>query len=241
MKNCIYFDELESTNIYAKSEAKKGAPEGTVIIAGRQSGGYGRMRRSFFSPEGTGLYMSVILRPELHPEKSLYITTAAAVAVAEAIEELSGKKADIKWVNDIYINGKKVCGILTEAAFTSENNIDHAVLGIGINLTEPKGGFEDSIKDIAGAVFEKADESMRFVMAERILEKFYRYYASLEDKGFWQSYRDRCFLIGSTVRVISAEGEYSARVTGIDGEFGLIVEADGKKNILRTGEVSIKV
>lgn len=242
MKNYIYFDELDSTNTYAKTEAKRGAPEGTVIIAGRQTDGYGRMKRRFFSPDLCGLYMSIILRPTLSPERSLYITTAAAVAVAESIEKLSGRKADIKWVNDIYIDGRKVSGILTEAAFSDENSIEYAVLGIGVNISVPTRGYDESIKNIAGALFGNAQRAeLRFSLAEMITERFFYYYSDLEGKKFLPLYREKCFLIGRTVRVITSASEYNAEVIGIDDELGLIVKTDNKEITLRTGEVSIKV
>ena len=242
MMNFIYFDELESANIYAKEMAKNGSPQWTVIIADRQNGGYGRMKRRFFSPDSCGLYMSIILRPALPPDKCLYITTAAAVAAAEAIEEPSGQRADIKWVNDIYINGKKVCGILTEAAFYDESSIDYAILGIGVNLYEPEGGYDPSIQNIAGALFDKKpDRDLRTDLARLITAKFETYYRELENKSFLYAYRQRCFVIGKQIRVITPKGEYDAEAIGIDDELGLIVKTENKEITLHSAEVSIKV
>ena len=131
----LYFEELDSTNSYLKEMAAKGAQEGTIIIANRQSAGRGRLGRSFFSPEEKGIYMSILLRPDISLERAVLITSMAAVAVAEAIEQVSGIQTKIKWVNDIFLNKKKVCGILTEAGIDAETGtLEYAVLGIGVNV-----------------------------------------------------------------------------------------------------------
>jgi BirA family biotin operon repressor/biotin-[acetyl-CoA-carboxylase] ligase len=147
--------EVTSTNSILKEYAEKGEQEGKVIVAEKQSSGRGRMNRSFYSPEGTGIYLSILLKPNLTFQESLLITTTAAVAVAEAIEKVSGCEAKIKWVNDIYCKGKKVCGILTEASLDMESGaLKYAVLGIGINVLKPAGDFPEELKDIAAAVFD---------------------------------------------------------------------------------------
>ncbi len=114
------------------------------------------MGKKFYSPSNTGLYISILVRPDIPADQALFLTTSAAVATAKAIEDVSNKKADIKWVNDIYIEGKKVCGILTEAAFNIETSkLDYAIVGIGINVCPPEGGFPEDISEIATAIFEK--------------------------------------------------------------------------------------
>ena len=131
-----YLDEIDSTNSYLKVLAASGAPEGTVIIANRQSAGRGRLGRSFFSPEEKGIYMSILLRPSIELDRAVLITSMAAVAVARAMETVKGITAQIKWVNDVFINKKKVCGILTEAGLNPEK---------GIKLKQkiiPKRGFK---------------------------------------------------------------------------------------------------
>ena len=144
--------EVTSTNTLLKAQAEQGAPEGTVLIAESQTAGKGRLGRHFTSPPGTGIYFSLLLRPHCTAEKSLFITTTAAVAVCEAIEQVTGLNPQIKWVNDIYLNEKKVCGILTEASVDFENGgLNWAVLGIGINIAVPKEGFPEEIRSIAGA------------------------------------------------------------------------------------------
>lgn len=149
---------LASTNLTLKEKASKGAPEGTVIIAEEQTMGRGRFGRAFFSPAGTGIYMSVLLRPQLEPSDSTLITTAAAVAVAEAIEEITEASTAIKWINDIWIKNpiadkySKICGILTEASLSTGSRYpDYIILGIGINVFEPENGFPTELSEIAAS------------------------------------------------------------------------------------------
>ena len=175
------FDVLESTNTTAKELAQNGADEGTVIIAKEQTAGKGRLSRTFFSPNG-GLYMSIILRPTISSEKTTFITAAAAVAVCRAIKTVTGIDTGIKWVNDIYLNGKKVCGILTSGAINSEKkNLDYAILGIGLNIDPPKGGFNKEIKNIATSLFkENCDEDTKARLTAEILNEFFDLYRNIE-------------------------------------------------------------
>ena len=148
------FDTVDSTNTVCLKRASGGDRRTYAAVAGGQTRGRGRRGRSFFSPDGTGLYMSILLRPSgLSADEAVKFTTIAAVAVSEAIEAVAGKTASIKWVNDIYVSGRKACGILTEASFNPEDGtLDYAVVGIGINVYEPQGGFPEEIKDRAGAL-----------------------------------------------------------------------------------------
>ncbi len=239
------FPVLPSTNATAKELAAGGAPEGTVILAESQTAGRGRLRRSFYSPGGTGLYMSLILRPTIAPEDSLLITTAAAVAVAEAIEEVSAQKGLIKWVNDIFIGRRKVCGILTEAGFGSQDTtLDYAVLGIGINIQPPENGFPPEISEIAGAVFDHpVDAITRNRLAAVVLSHFWQYYGQLTEKTFLEEYRRRSLLTGHKVNV-HPHGQESlpAIVLGVEDDLSLKVRLDsGEVRCLSTGEVSIRL
>ncbi|MBE6679291.1 MAG: biotin--[acetyl-CoA-carboxylase] ligase [Ruminococcaceae bacterium] len=234
-----YFDTVTSTNDIAKALAKNGATEGTVIVANHQSAGRGRMGKSFMSPEGTGLYMSVILRPKFPPESSLLITTAAAAAVAKTIEKYTTVKPQIKWVNDVYMRGKKVCGILTEGQIRGDN-LEFAILGIGVNLMAPQGGFGE-LETIAGAVFED-DDIDKEVFLKEILNAFFAYYKNLEEKPHYHDYVSRDMLCGKKVSVIQGGKElYTATVCGIERDFSLTVEHGGKKENLASGEVSVKI
>jgi len=236
---------LDSTNTFAKRAGDKGEAEGLLVIAEHQTGGRGRRGRTFHSPDGTGLYMSLLLRPDCAPEAALDITTCAAAATAEAIEALSGQKTGIKWVNDIYMNGRKVCGILTEAALSAEKGrLAYAVLGIGVNIFVPVEDFPEEIRQIAGAVFsEKPDGDIRASLAAEIVSRFLGYYEHLERKDYMQAYIDRMILFGKKVSVHSAVGEVlgEGECLDLDDELRLIVRmTDGEIRALSTGEVSIR-
>ena len=231
------FESLDSTNNYLKKLASGGAAEGTVVIADEQTAGRGRMGRSFSSPAGTGLYMSVLLRPHIAAESALLITTAAAAAMAEAIEDVSGRRTGIKWVNDILIGGRKVCGILTEAAFSVETgSIDYAVLGLGVNIREPEGGFPEELRSI-----EKPGKDMRNRIAAGFLTRFGEYYSDLEGRRFYSPYLSRLVLIGKKINVIKPSGTETAKAVGLDRDFRLEVEyPDGRTELLSGGEVSTR-
>ncbi len=239
------YGEVGSTNTLARELAAAGAPEGTVILADTQRQGRGRMGRQFFSPTGSGLYMSIILRPDAAAVPLLYITTAAAVAVAEAIEEVAEVPASIKWVNDVYCRGKKVCGILTEGAIAE--NLQYAVLGIGINVLPPKDGFPSEIESRAGTVFDEKTPlpaHPREELAAAIITRFWGYYGALSAKMYLPSYRKRDLLKGRTVEVLDINGAVIEEVTaeGITDNFELLVsDRHGKTKALSSGEVSLRL
>ena len=232
-----------STNIEVKKRGESGEAEGLVLIAEAQSAGRGRIGRSFYSPGKTGLYMSILLRPKLRADSALFITTAAAVAVARAIEEETGREASIKWVNDIYCGGLKVCGILTEASTDFETGtLAYAVPGIGVNISEPEGGMPEELRGIAGSLCgrEKTGD-LKSRLAAGILNHFFEYYGKLESKSFIEEYRKRSFLIGQEV-CFTRDGEtLRAKVLDVDDEARLLIQyADGRTEALGAGEVSVK-
>ena len=196
--NFFIYKTVESTNIIARELAAKGRESGTVIIAEEQTEGYGRNGKSFFSPYGTGIYMSIILNLKKDKKifKSSFITTAAAMAVSKSIEEITNKNTHIKWVNDVFINDKKVCGILTEGAFSFEDRkLDYAVIGIGINVNFPKKGFPKEINDTADSINSNDSNSdIRNILIARILENLWDYY--FNNISFYDEYKKRSFLIG---------------------------------------------
>ncbi len=232
---------VSSTNQMAKDRAEQGAKEGTVMVACEQTNGRGRLGRSFCSPVDTGLYMSVVLRPTLPADRVLSITTAAAVAVCRAIERVSDQKAQIKWVNDVFCGGKKVCGILTEASFDAAGRMTYAVLGIGINVRDPKGGFDPSIASIAGSVFGPSGGN-RSELAAAVLDAFFEEYPHLAQERFVEEYRNRSFLTGRAVTVQTPLCERTATVLGIDEACRLQVRyEDGSEQTLSSGDVRIRV
>ncbi len=240
------YSSLDSTNTEVRRLAAGEAAEGVVVIAQEQKQGRGRQGRHFFSPPSTGLYMSVLLRPrqEVSP---LLITTAAAVAVAQAIEEITDVTAQIKWVNDIYCHGKKVCGILTEGSFLlGSSRLQYAVLGIGVNLSSPHTGFPQEIQNRAGSLYqnEKPPVFLKEKLAAAILTHFWKWYEDLNTKGHLEEYRRRSLLMGETVEVLTTTGTVTdvAVVTGISDTFALqVTTTNGVKKELSSGEVSIRL
>lgn len=236
VKKCV-----DSTNDEVKTLAAQGATEWTVVIAEEQTKGRGRNQRSFFSPRGTGLYMSVLFRPTFSSSESLFVTTSAAVTVCEAIEKVSGKKAQIKWVNDVFLGEKKACGILTEASFSVENNgMEYVIAGIGINVKE--GAFPKELQGIATSVFGKdCPSDARADLAATLLERLKFYYDGIPSRSFYPQYEKRCFIIGREVIVCSGKITGKAIVEGIDENCFLKVRfEDGTESLLSSGEVSLR-
>ena len=234
--------EVTSTNTLLKAQAEQGAPEGTVLIAESQTAGKGRLGRHFASPPGTGVYFSLLLRPHCTAEKSLFITTTAAVAVCEAIEQVTGLNPQIKWVNDVYLNEKKVCGILTEASVDFENGgLNWAVLGIGINIAVPEEGFPEEIRSIAGAIFDgPCPVEMRSRISAAVISRFFALYKNLGSNAFIESYRSHSFLTGRAITFSLGEETYRGVVTGISDEAHLLVRLDsGEERAFSAGEVQI--
>ena len=235
---------VTSTNTMLKKLAGGGEAEGKVLIAEEQTGGRGRLGRNFYSPSRTGLYMSVLLRPKVTVEDSLYITTSAAVSVAKAIEKVTGCAAEIKWVNDIFCNGKKVCGILTEAGVDFEGGgLEYCIVGIGINVARPQEDFPDEIKEIAGGIFEpnRYSSNLRSKLAAEILNYFLGYYSEFSKKAFIDEYRKRSLLIGKEINIISGDQLQNARALEIDENARLVVQLpDGEIKALSSGEISIR-
>ena len=231
---------ISSTNDEMKRRATEGADEIAVLIAESQTKGKGTKGRSFFSPDGSGCYMSILLRPTYPAEECTLLTTIAAVATALAIEKCTNNTTQIKWVNDIYIGRKKVAGILTEAALSKNGSVlDYAVVGIGINLSEPQGGFPEEIKDIASSINLDPEKKNEFIA--EIINNFVTYYKKLTDREYLKEYRERLFFIGETVRVAQSESVYEARAVDIDDMCHLIVETDrGEMKTLFAGEITVR-
>ncbi len=248
--------EVTSTNTLLKQYVARGQTEDMILMAEEQSGGRGRRGRSFFSPEGTGLYMSILLHPALTPEEAAMLTTMAAAAEAVALEKISGEEVKIKWVNDVWIRNKKVSGILTEGSVSMEDgHLEYAIVGIGINVYEPAGGFPEEIKDVAGAVFTNdiCRENLRNRIASEVLIQFLRYYQKLPVKEYLEEYRKRSIAIGRQVQILTPGKEEMPNtdntpardhglVLGVDDECHLLVQYDdGTTDSLSNGEISIKI
>ena len=238
------YSRVASTNTLLKAWAEDGCPEGTVAVAEEQTAGRGRRGRGFFSPPGSGLYMSLLLRPRQSAAAALPITTAAAVAVAEAIETLSGREAQIKWVNDVLLEGRKVCGILTEASLDVESGgLNYAILGVGVNVLPPAEGFPDELAELAGSVFERYEQPhLRCRLAAAILDGFMARYAALDSEDCFEAYKKRCMVLGRPVTVFRAGyAAADAEAVGLERDYRLRVRyGDGTEELLQSGEVSVR-
>ncbi|MFQ9792534.1 MAG: biotin--[acetyl-CoA-carboxylase] ligase [Acutalibacteraceae bacterium] len=219
------------------------APHGTVVLAEEQTAGRGRMGRSFHSPAGSGIYMSFILRPNLTSNDAVLITTAASVAVARAIEEVTHIRTGIKWVNDVYMNGKKICGILTEALTDFESGgIESIILGIGINFSTAVSSFPENIQQKVDSLFhEKPAGITRNQIAAAVINHVLCLCNQLQDRSFIAEYKARSIVLGKDIEVIQGTNSEKATAIDIDENGGLMIEKqDGTITSLHSGEISIR-
>jgi len=242
--NITVHSSLESTNKTAKELAITGAENGTIVIADCQTAGKGRYGRSFFSPPGHGIYMSFVLRPlQRHWVGSpTLVTTYAAVSVCEAIEATTDKMPQIKWVNDIFLDGKKICGILTEAVTDIESGkMQWIVVGIGINFITPNAGFPEEIKNIAGSIFSEGKPTItRNKLAAEIINRMLVFESQWGSKPILAEYKKRLMMIGKRVVITGLNETFEATAIDIDDIGRLIVKKDNGEIIsLSAGEVSL--
>ncbi len=233
------FDDITSTNDVLKALAKEGAPGQTALVADRQTAGRGRLGRQFFSPSGTGMYISVLLRfPADVPPEGL--TAEAAVAAALAIEKVTGVETAIKWINDLYKNGKKVAGILCESGMSTEGL--YVVIGIGVNCVEPPGGFPAELSE-AGALSDAADPRGidREALAAEIIRRLRSLTGRLSEEE-WNEYRRRSFVLGrEVVWLVRGQEKGRGRAVDITREGHLVVETPEGPLTLSTGEISVRL
>ena len=238
-------DSVDSTNTEAKRHAARGADEGLVILSRHQSAGRGRAGRTFHSPDGLGLYLSVLLRPCLPPETVANFTAWTAVAVCDAIQATCGVRPQIKWTNDLVLNGKKLCGILTELA-TDPNTgkPDYLVVGIGINVSHGPADFPEELCSIATSLSAELGRSVDCaLLAAQVIVALDRLYARFPEKkaAYLEQYRADCLTVGKQVQLITPTTVREAVATGIDDEFRLLVKfPDGSTQAVSTGEVSVR-
>lgn len=240
-----YIPNVTSTNDIIMEYGRKGIEEFIAVVADSQSSGRGRKGRIFYSPDNAGTYFSILLRPNINFSESLYITTAAAAAVTEALKQLYNMDTEIKWVNDVYYNGRKICGILTEAHIDMESGtVDYAALGIGINVFEPENSYHKDIKNIAGAAFCRSmfDNKIRCEITAKVIDIFYEYYKNLSDMTFLNTYKSRSFLTGKNVTIEKNGIVQKAFVKGIDDKCRLSVMLEnGIEENLNSGEVNLSL
>jgi len=238
------FPVLSSTNTVLKAMAAEDAPAGTAILAAEQTAGRGRLGRSFFSPPAGGLYLSLLLRPDLAPADAPLLTSCAAVAVAESVAELSGRETGIKWVNDVYLDGKKICGILTEAGLDLESGrVSYVVVGIGINLRSPREGFPEEIRHIAGAAFDGLSvPDLRNRLAALVLDRLASSAADPFSDDLFEAYRRRSFIPGRRIMILApGRDPVPAEALRLNRDYSLQVRLpDGREQSLSSGEVSVR-
>lgn len=231
-----------SSNALIREMAGQGAPEGCAVIALEQTAGRGRRGRAFYSPKDTGVYMSLLLRPRhCAVSRAVGFTSMAAVAMCEAIEAVSGETAQIKWVNDVFVRGKKVCGILTEASLGMENGeVEYVALGAGVNVYPPVGGFPGELASTAGAVFDQTQSDAKNRLAGEFVSRVMDMYTAPEAGGYVEKYRARSLALGKRVTLLP-EGR-SVYAYGIDDACRLLVRDDsGETACLSYGEIQVRL
>lgn len=242
-REIFYLDEVDSTNTAAKKAAENGAVHGTLVVSERQTGGKGRRGRAWDSPRGTGIFMTLILRPNMAPVHASMLTLVAALAVADGIRECTGAESLIKWPNDIVMSGKKICGILTEMS-ADPDCINYVAVGIGINVNMEE--FPEEIRGVAASIFtETGKKTKRSLLISAVMAAFERYYEvfmkTTDMSGLLEDYNGKLANCGRTVRVLDPAGEYSGTAIGIDREGELLVEMeDTTVRRVLSGEVSVR-
>lgn len=242
-KNVIYYDETDSTNNRAKEGGNNKEPHGTLFVADMQMAGKGRRGRVWKSPSGSSIYMTILLYPDIPPVKAPQLTLIMAIAVAEGIREVTGLETKIKWPNDIVVNGKKICGILTEMS-TEIDYINHVVIGVGINVNQDT--FPDDIKETASSLkMELGKRIKRSGLIAAVMKNFEKYYEIFQEtedlSGLQELYNSMLVNKDREVKVLEPGNEYKAYAIGINQTGELIVRTpDGKEKEIYAGEVSVR-
>lgn len=239
-----YFPTIDSTNTRLKLLARQGAPEGTVLLAGHQTAGRGRMTRNFHSPEGAGIYLSLLLRPDCTPDRLMHLTCACAVAVCDAIEKACGFRPGIKWTNDLVCGKRKLGGILTELGFTSDGKVDYAILGIGINRTQTSEDFPRDLRDIAASLSMITEKEVdRAAVTAAMMQALWRMSKQLLSNadGILEQYRKDCITLGQDISVVRGETVRHGKALDVDSQGALLVRfTDGHTESVNSGEVSVR-
>ena len=242
-KEVLYFDTIDSTNTKAQELAEKGYPSGTLVVADKQESGKGRRGRRWVSPSGTGIFMTLMIKPDINPNNASMLTLVAALAVAKAITSVTGEEALIKWPNDIVVNGKKVCGILTEmnAQF---DYINHIVVGIGINVHNES--FPEEISQMASSLMIEAG-GKRFHRAQIIaetmsyFEQYYDTFLKTQDlSALVREYDELLVNMNKAVRVLDPKEPFDGKAMGITPKGELIVDTWESRKLVSSGEVSVR-
>jgi BirA family biotin operon repressor/biotin-[acetyl-CoA-carboxylase] ligase len=239
-----FFPSIGSTNDHIRGLAKAGAPHGTVVIADHQTGGHGRRGRSFHSPEGVGVYLSILLRPACQPTELMHLTCAVAVAMCEAVEKSAGFLPGIKWTNDLVCGKRKLGGILTELGFTTQGKLDYAIIGVGINVRQQPGDFPEDIQDMAGSLsMVTGTDITQARVAAAMMDALHTMSENLltGKAAILDAYRKNCITLHQDVVLVRADEKRYGHAIDIDEEGALIVRfADGSTEPVNSGEVSVR-
>lgn len=243
-REIIRLNSIDSTNTYLMSLAAKGAEEGLIVLADRQTAGRGRRGRSFQSTGGLGLYMSVLVRPRLPAVDAPELTAWTAVAVCDGIRAACGKRPQVKWINDLIADGRKLGGILTELALNPDGTLSHVVIGIGINANHQRQDFDPELQDMAISLSQwlGRDVDLDALSGHIVtaLDEMYRHFPH-ERQDYLSRYRSDCVTLGQKVRVLSPNGATPAAAEDVDQHFRLQVRyEDGSTAVLNAGEVSVR-
>lgn len=239
-----WFSAIDSTNDHLRALAKAGAPAGTVVMADRQTAGHGRRGRSFHSPAGSGIYLSLLLRPDCPPQALMHLTCAVAVAMCDAVENAVGFRPGIKWTNDLVAGKRKLGGILTEIGFNSKGNLDWAIIGVGINCTQKEADFPEDIREMAGSLAMVAPEPIdRARVAASMLESLHNMAQSLLSRKavILSRYRADCVTLNRDVVLVRGEEKRYGHALDIDEDGALVVRFDdGSLEPVNSGEISVR-
>ncbi len=236
-----YHECIGSTNVRAKELAKSGAPKGTVVIANSQTAGRGRLGRSFHSPAGDGLYLSLILRPQCPPAQLMHLTCAVAVAACDAVQATTGVRPGVKWINDLVLGRKKLGGILAELSVDPKTGlVDYAIIGIGINCGQT--AFPEELQPIATSLAMAGYPVDRAKLAAELIRSLDRLGQELSDKtAIMARYRENCVTLGQRITVIQGESRQPGTAVGLDDEGALLVDfGNGPPKAVNSGEVSVR-
>ena len=238
-----WYDSVGSTNDVLKQLALNGAPEGTAVLAARQTNGHGRMGRSFHSPAGQGVYLSLLLRPDCKPNQLLHLTCAVGVAMCHALEESTGLRPGIKWTNDLVYGKRKLGGILTTLGLNAAGWVDYAITGIGINCFQKLSDFPPELQKTAASVSMLTGGP---VAAEAVAASMLVQLHAMHDGLFCRkqqmmdSYRENCITLGQEISLVRGEEIRHGTALDVDMDGALVVDFGGRKETVSSGEVSVR-
>lgn len=244
-REVLYREAVTSTNDLLKAMAEAGAAEGTVLLAGAQTRGKGRLGRSFTSAAGKGIYLSALLRPDLPPDRLLPLTGYTAEAMVRAVGRVTGAQARIKWVNDLILNGKKLCGILTESAFSAGGRLKYVVVGVGLNVNYDRDDFPPELRDLAGSLKMELGHSFDLApLAAAMIGELDALYTALlsgDTAPYLAAYRQNCLTLRRDVLLLQNGVSVPACALDVDEALGLLVHyPDGTEALIRSGEASVR-